>query len=61
MRRAEVEDSAIVGDDDSVKVRGRAGLVGFVVRVWGNSGAFGGFCCCCSWGISAAGAGFMSG
>ena len=56
-----MEDSAIVGDDDSVMVRGRAGLVGFVVRVWGNSGTFGGFCCCCSWGISATGAGFMSG
>jgi hypothetical protein len=55
-----VEDSAIVGDD-SVMVGGRTGLVGSVGRVWGNSGASGGFCCRCSWGISAAGAGFMSG
>ena len=55
-----MEDSAIIGDD-SVKVGGRAGLVGSEVRVRGNSGTSGGFCCCCSWGISVAGAGFMSG
>ena len=55
-----MEDSAIVGDD-SVMVGGLTGLVGYVSRVWGTSGASGGFCCCCSWGISVAGAGFMSG
>ena len=55
-----MEDSAIIRDD-SVMVGEWAGLVGSEVRVWGNSGTSGGFCCCCSWGISAAGAGFMSG
>ena len=55
-----MEDSAIMGGD-SVMVGGRTGLVGSVGRVWGNSGTSGGCCCCCLWGISAAGAGFMSG
>ena len=48
-----MEDSAIIGDD-SVMVGGLTGVVGFVGRVGSTSGASGGFCYCCSWGISAA-------
>ena len=50
------------GVDDSGRVCGglggvgeMTGLVGSVGGIWGSSRMSGGFCCCCSWGISAAG------
>jgi hypothetical protein len=56
----EVEDSGVVCDDSGMI----GGLVGGVSGLWGISGETGGFCCCCSSGISeasAAGTGFMGG
>ena len=51
-----------VGVDDSSRVCGglggvgeMTGLVGSVDGILGTSGTSRGFCCCCSWGISAAG------
>ena len=55
-----MEDSGAVCDDSGMV----GGLVGRVGGLWGISGETGGFCCCCSSGISgtsAAGAGFMGG
>jgi hypothetical protein len=50
------------GVDESGRVCGglggvgvMAGLVGSVGGILGISGTSGGFCCCCSWGISTAG------
>ena len=49
-----MEDSGAVCDDSGM-VGGLTGLVGSVGGIWGTSGTSGGFCCCCSWGISVAG------
>ena len=46
-----VEDSGAVCSGSGMV----GGLVGCVGGLWGTSGASGGFYCCCSWGISAAG------
>ena len=58
-----MEDAGAVCDDSGM-IGELTGLFGSVGGIWGTSGETGGFCCCCSSGISgtsAAGAGFMGG